>query len=489
MDANAILTTGEMYEADRHAAAAGVPSLELMEAAGEAVAREIRRRWSPRPVVVLCGPGNNGGDGFVVARLLERRGWPVRVALLGRRDSLRGDAAVNAERYARAPVELSPDVLDGRTLVVDALFGAGLARPLEGPTREVVEAVNARRLPCVAIDVPSGVHGDSGTVMGAAPRAEVTVTFFRLKPAHVLLPGRELCGDCVLADIGIPADVLRDIRPGLWVNGPPLWSGMLPWPHPADHKYKRGHAVVSGGAAMTGAARLAAVAARRIGCGMLTLAASPETTGIYASGNPGTIVHTVVDEAEFHVLIADPRRNAILIGPGAGASAGTRSRVQSALRMEKATVLDADALSAFADSPETLFSAITAPCVLTPHEGEFARLFHHLEGDKITRARAAARYARAVVVLKGSDTVIAAPDGRAAVNVNAPAELATAGSGDVLSGFVLGLVAQGMPPFEAACAAVWMHGEAARAIGPGLLAEDLLDAAPGVLADLREAQA
>lgn len=487
MNGNALLTVAEMYEADRLAAALGVPSLELMEAAGEAVVREIRRRWRPRRTAVLCGPGNNGGDGFVVARLLQRRGWPVRVALLGARETLRGDAAVNAGRFQGPVRALDVSVLDGCELVVDALFGAGLTRDLEGSAREVVEAIGARGLDCVAVDIPSGVSGDTGAVLGVAPKAMATVTFFRLKPGHLLLPGRTLCGDCIVADIGIPDTVLEEIHPTLWLNGPPLWTDKLRWPRAGDHKYTRGHALVSGGTGMTGAARLAAIAARRIGAGMVTVAASPETVGIYAAGSPGTIVHTVMDDADFHALTADPRRNAILIGPGAGRSEGTRARVSSAMRMERAVVLDADALTVFEDDPETLFSSITSPCVLTPHEGEFARLFG-LDGDKITRARAAARFARAVVLLKGSDSVIAAPDGRAAINANAPASLATAGSGDVLAGFVLGFLAQGLAPFDAACAATWCHGMAAQAVGAGLVAEDLVEAVPSVLAALKSSQ-
>lgn len=472
-----------MYRADRAAMAAGVPGLDLMEAAGGAIAREIRRRWRPRPVAVLAGPGNNGGDGFVVARLLADRGWPVRVGLLGAVDRLTGDAAINAGRWLRHPAgsvrALSADLLAGDPLVVDAIFGAGLARAIEGPVAALIDAVNDRGLDCVGVDVPSGVHGDSGAVLGTAPRCRVTVTFFRAKPGHWLLPGRDLCGDLVVADIGIPERVLADIAPATARNDPAAWRHVFPWSAAAANKYTRGHAVVAGGP-MTGAARLAAAAARRTGAGLVSITCAPEDRVIYAAGLPGTIVHTVADDADFAAYVDDPRRNAVLIGPGAGVTASTGNRVLHALGRGKACVLDADALTGFAGDPEPLFRAIRGPCVLTPHDGEFARLFE-TAGDKPTRARAAAVRSGAVVLLKGADTVVAAPDGRAIINTTAPPTLATGGSGDVLAGMVLALLAQGMPPFEAAAAAAWLHGVAAAAVGAGLIAEDVVTAIPSAL--------
>ncbi len=481
MDAaqNALLTVEQMYAADAAAVAAGVASLALMEAAGTAIAREIRRRWHPRPVAIACGPGNNGGDGFVVARLLEREGWPVRVGLLGSAGRLRGDAAVNARRW-RGPIQpLSLDLLDREPLVVDALFGAGLQRPLDGVAKDVVDAVNARGLDCVGVDVPSGVHGDSGAILGAAPECAVTVTFFRAKPGHHLLPGAGARGDLVVADIGIPEAVFGVIRPRTYVNGETLWRARYPTLDAAGHKYGRGHALVLGGV-MTGAGRLAAEAARRIGAGLVTIASPPEARVIYGAGAPGTIVATIGDEDAFRALIADSRRNAVLLGPGAGTVSAVREKVLAALSLQKRCVIDADALTVFADDPPSLFRAITAPCVLTPHEGEFARIFA-AGGDKLTRAREAARLSGAIVLLKGADTVVAAPDGRAAINTGAPPTLATAGSGDVLAGMILGLLAQGMDAFAAACAAADLHGRAAAAFGRGLIAEDIIAELPRVL--------
>ncbi|MBP2291005.1 NAD(P)H-hydrate dehydratase [Azospirillum rugosum] len=481
-----LLSVAEMYRADALTMAGGVPGPVLMEAAGAAVVRAVCERWAPHPTVVLCGPGNNGGDGFVIARLLLEAGWPVRLALLGSRSALRGDAAVAAERWG-GPVEAAdPFLLQGNPLVIDALFGAGLARPLDGMAKAVVEAMSGRTV--VAVDVPSGVHGDSGEVLGAAPQAALTVTFFRRKPGHLLMPGRALCGEVVVADIGIPDSVLDSIEPAAFENGPSLWRRRYPWPRLDSHKYARGHAVVLGGARMTGAARLSARAALRAGAGLVTIASPPESFPIYAAASPSLIVAETADGEAFESLLADPRKNAVLLGPGAGVGPDTRARVLSALSVGKDCVLDADALTSVAESPTELFDRLTGRCVLTPHDGEFARVFPDLAkagGGKMTRARAAAQRCGAVVLIKGADTVVAAPDGRAVVNANAPADLATAGSGDVLAGMVLGLLAQGMDAFDATCAAVWLHGAAANAVGPGLIAEDLPEALPGVLRRLK----
>lgn len=487
-DGREVLSVAEMVRADQMAMAGGVPGPELMESAGAAVAQAIVAGWTPRPVAVLCGPGNNGGDGFVAARVLESLGWPVRLALLGRREALKGDAAQAAARWRGTVEPLNASVLDGDPLVVDALFGAGLARPLDGEARALVEACARRRLDVVAVDVPSGVHGDTGAVLGAAPRAALTVTFFRKKPAHLLLPGRAFCGEVVVVDIGIPATVLDVLRPAVCENGPSRWLDRFPWPTLESHKYSRGHAVVLGGDRMTGAARLATRAARRAGAGLVTIACPPESVALYAAGEPGALVHGVDDDGAFTALLQDPRRNAVLIGPGAGVSDSTRARVMAALDAGKATVLDADALTAFAGEHRAgLMSRLGGRCVLTPHEGEFARLFPGLRDHpkgKVARAGAAAAETGAVVLLKGADTVIAAPDGRAAINANAPAYLATAGSGDVLAGIVVGLMAQGMAAFDAACAAAWLHGAAAGVAGLGLLAEDLPQALATVLQGL-----
>jgi NAD(P)H-hydrate epimerase len=473
-----------MGDADRAAEANNIDGIALMEAAGAAVAVAVGARWPIQPVTVLCGPGNNGGDGFVAARHLAAAGWPVTLALLGSREKLTGDAARAASLWDGAVAPFSEHSLDGAGIVIDAIFGAGLSRPLEGKALALISGLKARRIPTCAIDIPSGLDGASGMVRGDAAPADLTVTFFRKKPGHLLFPGRGLCGDVVVADIGIPASVLDKISPNIWENGPALWLGAYPWPQAESHKYKRGEVLLLGGERITGASRMSAMAASRAGAGIVTLAAPSKVWSVYATSLINAIVLSFDGLSDFEALLADTRRNVIAIGPGAGVGESTRQFVLAALATKRATVLDADALTSFAEAPEMLFQAITGPCVLTPHTGEFMRLFH-FDGDKLERTRNAAKQCNAIVLLKGSDTVIAAPDGRAIINSNAPAQLATGGSGDVLTGFVAALLAQGMEPFEAAAAAVWLHGAAATQFGLGLVADDLPNALPQVLQALK----
>jgi hydroxyethylthiazole kinase-like uncharacterized protein yjeF len=473
---NALLRVAQMSEADSRTVAAGITGSQLMHSAGNAVVREIVKRWRTCRVTVLCGPGNNGGDGFVVAYELAAAGWPVRVALQGSREALRGDARHHAMRWSGSVEPLTTQSLDGAQLVVDALFGSGLSRPLAPDLHEILAAVT---VPMVAIDVPSGVMGDTGESHGA-PGVACTVTFTRKKPGHVLLPGRDLCGDIVVADIGTPPAVLEAIPVDVWENDPAQWRSELPRLRNSGNKYSRGHALISGGYPTTGAARMAARAAARAGAGLTSIAVPEIALPVYAAALTSIMVQPVSRPEDFRKLLADTRYSALLIGPGAGVSAATRERALDMLATGRAVLLDADAISVFADRPSALAAAIKGPCILTPHEGEFARLFHHT-GDKLTRARTAARSSGAIIVLKGADTVIAAPDGRAIINSNAPPSLATAGSGDVLGGMILGLLAQGVDAFLAAAAGVWLHGAAAADFGPGLLAEDLPDLLPGVL--------
>lgn len=473
MQAAALLTVGEMAAADRAAVARGVPSLDLMEAAGAAVARMVQRYHHKGAVLVLCGPGNNGGDGFVAARLLKEAGREVTLALFGAREMVKGDVDVMARRWSGAVLPATPLLVMQADVIVDALFGAGLSRPLDGAALALVDAVNESGAAVVAVDLPSGLHGDDGQPRGAAAiRATRTVTFFRPKPGHLLLPGRLLCGALHVADIGIPTAVIAEIGPQQWRNDPAVWKAELPRLRVDGHKYQRGHALLRGGD-RPGAALLAGHAALRIGAGLATLALPQEAMAL--PGGPDALMRQRCDGSpDWRMALQDARRNALLLGPGNGSGAATRQMVLDALATKRPTVLDADALTAFAENPRALFAAIRGPVVLTPHDGEFARLFPDLGTlPKLARTHAAAKMSNAVVLLKGPDTVIADPDGRAAINTNAPPDLATAGAGDVLAGFCVGLLAQGMPAFEAACAAVWLHGEAASAGGAGLIADDL----------------
>lgn len=480
-----ILSNEEMRRADAMAVAAGTLPFILMKNAGRAVADNIASRFAVCRAVVLCGPGNNGGDGFVAARLLAAYGFDVVVAC---EDEQKGDAIAAAAQWRGARVPLGPSALDGAGLIVDALFGAGLSRPPEGHYRTLIEAMNRSSISIVAIDMPSGVDGDNGQVRGVAVKADITVTFFRLKPAHLLMPGRDLCGDVVLADIGIPETACAGIH--LFENSPARWGALYPWPQTGAHKYARGHClVVSGPAHATGAARLAARGALRIGAGLVSVAAERDAVVINAAHLTAIMVKPFTGSHGLTSLLSDKRLNAVIIGPGLGVGPNTRIWVERVLASGAATVLDADALTSFRDNPAALFGAIKKPTVMTPHDGEFERVFPGLlenAASKVEAARIAAARANAVVLLKGNDTVIAAPDGRAAINANAPATLATAGAGDVLAGFIGGLMAQGMPPFEAACAGAWLHGDAAGRFGPGLIAEDLPEILPESLSSLRE---
>jgi hydroxyethylthiazole kinase-like uncharacterized protein yjeF len=484
-----LLTTAEMAQADRLTIAGGMASIELMENAGRAVADQIASQHAiPARVVVVAGPGNNGGDGFVAARHLAERGHAVRVILIGNANRLRGDAAVATQRYHGRLEAFGPEALREADIIVDALFGAGLDRAVSGEARSAIEAMNAATAATYAVDLPSGVNGTSGAVMGVAVDATETITFFRRKPGHLLLPGRLHCGRVKVAEIGIAASVLAEINPTAFANGPALWSKDFPVPQVAAHKYSRGHAVVvSGEMSSTGAARLAARGALRAGAGLVTLATPRGALAVNAAASLAVMVRAVDGAEELSEFLSDQRRNAVVLGPGGGLGAPMQALVRSALSRPCGVVLDADALTSFADVPRALIAAIssrpTGDTVLTPHDGEFARLFRTIEeipgaGSRLERARAAARATGAIILLKGPDTVVAAPDGRAAIAENAPPWLATAGAGDVLAGFVAGLLAQGMAGFEAAAAAVWLHGECGTEAGPGLIAEDLPEMMP-----------
>lgn len=480
-----------MRRADALTITGGTEGFALMRRAGEAVARVAGGMVEAgASILLLCGPGNNGGDGLVAAAVLAERGFRVDVALLGDRRALKG-AAAEAGRMWSGPVGASAGAAPERAaLVVDALFGSGLARDLDGEAAALVARVNAAGRPVLAVDLPSGIDSDTGQTRGVAIRATATVTFARRKPGHLLLPGRVHCGTVEVADIGIADATIAAVGSRLSANHPDKWLAAYPRPSLDAHKYDRGHALVlSGDATHTGAARMTARAALRVGAGLVTLASPADALSVNAAHLTAIMLRRSDGPDDLAALLADRRFNALALGPALGVGPSTRAIVEAALAADRATVLDADALTSFAGGADAFRREGANPLVLTPHEGEFARLFG---GDawtmeprsKVERARRAAERTGALVVLKGPDTVITAPDGRAAINENGSAVLATAGSGDVLGGFIAGLLAQGMPGFEAAAAAVWLHAEAGRRFGPGLIAEDLPDALPAVLCDL-----
>jgi hydroxyethylthiazole kinase-like uncharacterized protein yjeF len=477
-----IMTVAEMTAADRAAVARGVPISTLMERAGIAVAEAVRARFSHRHVVIWCGPGDNGGDGYVVARHLRRKGWSVRVEASAppATDAARRAAA----RWKGETGALSPEPTRA-DIYIDALFGAGLSRPLEGDVARLARASNLLTKPVIAIDVPSGVFGDTGRPLGeTAFRADLTVTFHRRKLAHCLMEGRAACGEVIVADIGL-GDTENVFS--LHENTPELWEPRFPWPALDTHKHRRGRLkVVSGDAWNTGAARLVARAGLRIGAGVVTVLSPPGALAVNASHLEAVMLNPFEGEADLQT--AGEAADAVVIGPASGVGDATMRNLFALTRTGAALVIDADALTSFRHDPGALFSALDRDDVLTPHPGEFERVFPGLLGgvaERVAATREAARRAGAVVLLKGGDTVVAAPDGRAAISLNGSPWLATAGSGDVLAGFIGGLIAQGMESYEAACAGVWIHAECGGAHGPGLISEDLPGLAPAVLAQLQ----
>lgn len=497
-----VLRAAEMLAADQAAMRDGVPGIDLMERAGKAVAQTIVAWPRVKRVLVLCGPGNNGGDGFVVARTLRAAGLQVLVACLAAPTALKGDAAHMAAHWAGPIDPLRADLALDVDVVVDAIFGIGLNKPVSADLAALFARIVAASLPVVAVDVPTGVDADTGAIVGGdivggdiiggdaagVLPAVVTVTFAARKPAHLLMPSRALCGEVVVADIGVlprhfpvPAAGLPVLlETGAWAVPPP--------PAAAAHKFSRGHAVVASGPVhATGAARLVARAALRAGAGLVTVLSPPEAVAVNASQLTAVMVRPVADADAFAAAVAEPRVTAVGLGPGQGVGPATAEHVLRTLAAAKPAVLDADALTSFAGDPSALFQAVRGPVVLTPHWGEFRRLFPDAPDGQSRPDLAlwAAGRSRSVVLLKGADTCIAAPDGRVAINTSGNASLATAGSGDVLAGIILGLLAEpGADPFTAACAGAWLHGRTAELLDRGLIAEDLVEALPRVFAAL-----
>ncbi len=482
-----VLSAAQMREADRIAIEDGTPGYDLMMAAGQAVANVVHEHYPGHAVLVLCGPGNNGGDGFIAARFLQDMGHQVSALCLVPVINLKGDARRAYKDWGgKAPGFRDRPVMPENTVVIDAVFGTGLARKLEPVVMEMFDDVRETGWPVVAVDIPSGANGDTGKTDAAALKAAHTATFFRKKAGHVLMPGMDMCGDVSVHDIGIDDGVLSRTGFALMENDFSLWRERLPQPESGGHKYSRGHAVVLGGVRMTGAARMVSEAAMRTGAGLCTIVAGKAAAEVYKKGAAHVMYEPLVNYAGFISHLEDRRRNAIVMGPGSGLEdrEGLQRAVLDALAMERPIVLDADALTCFWNEAGRLHDALHDKAVLTPHEGEFAKLFPGLEGGRVARAEEAARITGAVILLKGADTIIARQGRVSTVNTHATPWLATAGSGDVLAGIIAGLMAQGMEAFDAACAGAWIHGEAGVKKGPGLVAPDIIDGIPAVLRDL-----
>ena len=473
-----ILITNEVMRACEQAVIRdGIPGFTLMKQAGSGTASIIAAE-NPlsSQILVVCGPGNNGGDGFIIAVELKKSGFAVSVACSAARESLNGDAFLAASLWKEDILSLENTVPEQYDIIVDALFGTGLTRDITGSANDLIERINASRKKVYAVDMPSGIDGNSGQIHGIAVQAARTVTFFSAKQGHYLYPGREYCGKLDIIDIGIPypQDFLQT-NPHL--NTPSWWR--LTDFSEQIHKYEKGHVLVfSGGELQTGASRLAALAALRTGAGLVTILASLEAARIQAAHLTSVMIRECTDKEDLERILQDKRFNAAVIGPGFGIGETAREYVRQLCSADLALVIDADGLSSLAQEPENLPKLFAGKkVVLTPHEGEFQRLFSSYplsrQAGKIERARLAAKLCGSVIVYKGADTVIAALDGQVAVNINGTRHLATAGSGDVLSGCIAGLMAQNMSPFDAACAGVWLHAFAGTRRGRGLIAEDL----------------
>jgi hydroxyethylthiazole kinase-like uncharacterized protein yjeF len=440
-----------MRRAEQAAMALGTDAGTLMERAGRAAAEAIRLFAGPVPALVLCGFGNNGGDGYVIARALREAGVTVRVAALSEPKT---PAALAARQAWNGPVEAFAEARPSH-LLVDALFGTGLCRALDEAVACKLSDLAAAARVKVAVDLPSGAATDDGSLLSQVPCFDLTITFAAMKPCHLLQPAASLMGRIVVADVGVTAEsaLTRIVRPRLGTPGP------------ADHKYSRGYVAVLAGE-MPGAAALTASGALRAGAGYVRL--------VGKAGSPHLLNAIVVDNGEAEAVLTDSRIGAAAVGPGLGRGASASKLLETALTADVPLVLDADALAVAGEEGPALFRRARHTPILTPHAGEFARLFGTLSGSKLEQARQATQASGSVVVYKGADTVVAAPDGRAAIAESASHWLATAGTGDVLTGVIAAMRASGLHAFEAACAGVWLHGRAATLAGPALIADDLL---------------
>jgi NAD(P)H-hydrate epimerase len=466
---------------DADIAASGIPGFQLMDAAGRAVAAAVLKAFpGALRVVILAGPGNNGGDAYVAAKALAESGCSVEI-FVAFGLPMRGDAELASRQCGLSIKDIALYAPGAGDVIIDGIFGAGLSRDIDEPLATVFRMIGGAGAHVVAIDMPSGVCGHAGLIRGAALKADITVTFMALKPGQLLLPGRELCGRIEIADIGIPAHFVKAHRSSTELNDPGLWRAFDTPKSAASHKYSHGSVgVFSGGASATGAARLAAMSALTGGAGAVTVASPEDAMAAHAAHLTAVMLKCIPNVEMLGDWLADPKLTTFVLGPGFGI--GAKARDFAIALAERRLVLDADGLTSFERDPDELFTAFgqgDPHLILTPHEGEFRRLFPDIAADtalsKVDKTKAAAKRANAAVIYKGADSVIAAPDGRAAINTNAPPWLATAGSGDVLAGLCAAGFANGWPAYEAACAAVWRHGEAGNRAGPGLTAETLIN--------------
>jgi NAD(P)H-hydrate epimerase len=483
-----ILSNEQMANADRITIDSGVKGFDLMQNAGNKASNVILERYKACKVIILCGPGNNGGDGFIIAQRLLEKDFSVDVYSLIKIENYKGDALLAAKEYKGEILGLSDLEIKNYELVVDALFGTGFSKELDKELQNIFIKIKQASIPVVAIDIPSGVNGSNGETSNNCCNADLTITFCRKKIGHVLMPGMEMCGDVIVCDIGIPDSSVKTAGYDLIENNQSLWKNYLKAKKSSDNKYNYGHCVIFGGSSLTGAARLAAEAAMRIGAGLCTISCNKDISQVYRTAEPHVMVNDWEHCSSFVEFFNDSKRNAALIGPGAGVELGNDLAdvvIKCCSLSDKAVVLDADAITVFKNDYKKLYKALHKECVLTPHEGEFKRIFPSLENDnRIDKCKKAAKLSNAVVLLKGADTIIADPDGRAVVNINGTPDLATGGSGDILAGLIVGLMAQGIPAFESACIGAFIHGKASQIIGHGLVASDIPNKIPEILSEM-----
>lgn len=483
----ALLTSNEMRSCEKFSFFNNQAPYLLMKKAGAAVVDQIEKHKKKKgSALVLIGPGNNGGDGWIAAQGLQLRGWNVICAPIIDPSRLKGNA-LRAYKSFTGPICAFPKNLNKFDVIVDALFGAGLSKPIAGTAYNWIKKVNKSKPYKIAVDIPTGICSDTGQMLGVAFKADLTVTFFRKKRGHVLGKGLEYSGEVVVAPIGMPNKIINKIDVRVFDNCPALWKSKIPRPISSSYKHKRGHTLVFGGRAdMSGAGRLAGYAALRIGSGLVTMLVPEMDLAVYAQKQMALMAKGYNNYQTVLNFIGSKNFTAFIVGPGNGVGLSTRQHAFAVLRTKQPAVLDADALTSFKDAPIALFKTLHENAVLTPHLGEFLALFPDLDpiNDKIAAAMKAAKRTNSIVLLKGPDTVISSPNGVSFVNSHSSPYLATAGSGDVLAGIIAGLMAQGMRPFDAACSGAWLHGEAALRCGPGLIAEDLLNGIPKVLKKL-----
>ena len=468
----AILTCNNHQELDKKTIKKFIPGNILMENAGKAIFKKIKNKFDKKKrIKILSGPGNNGGDGIVLARLLKEDGFKhVYLFCIVSKNKLKGDARIAADKFNEKFNSFNDFRVSNNDLIIDSIFGSGLKKNISGSIKRIIEKVNSRKPYCISVDIPSGINGDTGQVQGVALKCKETITFTRKKPGHLLFPGSEHSGNIKVEDIGINLERLS-FKPIIFENHPDNWINKFPWPNQKSHKYTRGFSLIICGDKMTGASRLAARGAARIGCGLLCLGVPKKTFDIYSTENPIALIENIDDENELSKLLKDKKIDTILIGPGLGVSKKKLKLILNVIKYKKKIiVLDADALK---NNFRKILLKNKTKIIITPHEGEFSNVLKKikLKNNKIDKLFTTINFTKKTklnLILKGSKTIICSREGRISINTNSSPFLATGGSGDVLAGMVTGLLAQGMDIFNACCASVWIHGEIARINSPPL---------------------